>query len=86
MAEEEIGRVAHYFSKAKVAAIEITRGELAVGDTIRILGHTTDFTQKVESMQVKHAAVTSAKVGDKIGIQVADHAREKDKVYKVLPD
>ncbi|MFW6124857.1 MAG: hypothetical protein ACOC46_01805, partial [Pirellulales bacterium] len=41
MPEEEIGRVTHYFGKIGVAAIDITRGKLAVGDTIRIKGHTS---------------------------------------------
>lgn len=86
MAEQLIGKVTHYFSKAKVAAIEITNGQLDVGDTIRILGHTSDFTQTIESMQVDRAPVTSAKVGDQIGVQVAEHAREHDQVYRVTPD
>ncbi|MBM3298219.1 MAG: hypothetical protein FJY83_11565, partial [Candidatus Aminicenantes bacterium] len=62
--EEEIGRITHYFSKIGVGVLEITQGELKVGDTIHIKGHTTDFFQKVESMQVEHAPVQSAKKGD----------------------
>jgi translation initiation factor IF-2 len=86
MAEELIGTVTHYFGKAQVAGIKITEGELSVGDTIHILGHTSDFTQKIESMQIDRAPVESAKVGDEIGIRVAEHAREHDKVYRLLPD
>jgi len=86
MSESLIGKVTHYFSKAQVAAIEITDGQLNIGDTIHIVGHTSDFTQKVESMQIEHAPVQSAKVGDKIGIRVAQHAREHDNVYRVTPD
>ncbi len=86
MAEQLVGKVTHYFGKAQVAAIEIIDGELTVGDTIHILGHTSDFTQKLESMQVEHAAVQSAKVGDQIGVQVTEHAREHDQVFRVLPD
>jgi putative protease len=85
MSEQLIGNVTHYFGKAQVAAIEITDGRLSVGDTIHIVGHTSDFTQKVESMQIEHAAVDSANVGDNIGVQVIEHAREHDKVYRVLP-
>ncbi len=85
MAEQLIGKVTHYFSKVHVAAIEITAGELHVGDTIRIVGHTSNFTQPIDSMQVNHAAVPVAKVGDQIGIQVVDHAREHDQVYRVTP-
>ncbi len=86
MAEQLIGTVTHYFSKAQVAGIDITDGELHVGDTIHILGHTSDFTQVINSMQIEHAAVESVKVGDQIGIRVSEHAREHDKVYRVTPD
>lgn len=85
MAEQLIGTVTHYFSKAGVAAITITDGQLAVGDTIHVVGHSSDFTQQVDSMQVEHAAVQSAKPGDQVGLKVAGHAREHDKVYRVTP-
>ncbi len=83
MAEQLIGKVTHYFGKAQVAAIKISDGQLRVGDTIHIVGHTSDFTQKVESMQIEHASVESAKVGDEIGTRVVEHAREHDEVYLV---
>lgn len=86
MSEQLVGKVTHYFGKPRVAAIEITNGELRVGDTIHIKGHTSDFTQRIESMQIEHAPVQCAKVGDSIGIQVAEHAHEHDQVYLVTPD
>ena len=86
MSEQLIGTVTHYFSKPQVAAIQITAGELHVGDTIHIVGHTSDFTQPVKSMQIEHADIPAAKAGDSIGIEVIEHAREHDKVYRVLPD
>ena len=86
MGETEIGRVTHYFGKIGVAALEITSGELKVGDTIHIKGHTSDFTTTIESMQIEHEQVQVAKVGDSIGIKVPDHAREHDQVFVVTPD
>ena len=86
MPEEQIGRISHYFGKIEVAAIELTEGSLAVGDTIHIKGHTTDLTEKVDSIQIEHEQLQSAKKGDSIGIKVADHVREHDLVYTVLPD
>jgi len=83
MPEEEIGKVTDYFRKIGVAAIDITQGTLSVGDTIRIKGHTTDFTQVVESMQIEHENVQTVKAGDSIGIKVKDAVRDHDKVYKV---
>jgi len=86
MAEQLIGEVTHYFGKAGVAAIKITDGQLDVGDTIHVVGHTSDFTQKIDSMEIERAPIQSAKVGDEIGVQVVEHAREHDKVYRVSPE
>ncbi len=85
MAEVELGKVTHYFSKIGVAAIEITSGSLSVGDTIHVKGHTTDFTQSVDSIQLDNQSVPSATVGQPVGIKVKDHARQHDVVYKVGP-
>lgn len=85
MAEEKrIGVVTHYFGKITVAIIKIEEEGLKIGDTIHFKGHTSDFTQKVESMELEHKAVPEAKVGDSIGIKVSEHAREGDVVYKVI--
>jgi len=86
MSEQLIGTVTHYFSHAHVAAIDLAGGPLNVGDTIHVVGHTSDFTQKLDSMQIEHESVQTANAGDQIGIRVAEHAREHDKVYKVVPD
>lgn len=83
MPEQLVGSVSHFFNKAGVVAIEMT-GELAVGDTIHVTGHLTDFTEKVGSMQIEHQQVTSVKKGDSVGIKVAGKAREGDDVYRVL--
>ena len=82
MPEEKVGVVTHYFTKAMAAAIHL-EGELKVGDTIHIKGHTSDFTQVLDSMQIEHVDVQAAKAGDNIGIKVKEHAREHDVVYKV---
>jgi len=86
MAEEKIGVVTHYFGDIGVAALKITNGELNVGDTIHIKGHTSDFTQTVDSMQVEHESVKVALAGDEIGMKTAEYAREHDLVFKVTPD
>ncbi|MBI2105457.1 translation elongation factor-like protein [Candidatus Woesearchaeota archaeon] len=82
MAEEKlIGTVIGYYDHVKVIAIELNSA-LKVGDKIHIKGATTDFTQKIDSMQIEHEKVTSAKKGDSVGIKVKDKARKNDKVYK----
>jgi putative protease len=83
MVEEKIGVVEHFFTNVSVAAIKITEGELKVGDTIHIVGAHTDFTQKIESMQIDRVPVESVKQGDDVGIKVKDRVREHDIVYKV---
>ena len=57
--------------------------ELKVGDTIHFVGATTDFTQKVDSMEIDRNPVESVKPGDDVGIKVKERVREHDVVYKV---
>jgi hypothetical protein len=83
MAEIPIGKITHYLSKLGVAAIELTEGELHVGDTIHVKGHTSDFTQKIDSMQIDGQSVDRAGIGQNFGFKAADHAREHDVVFKV---
>lgn len=85
MKEERRGIVSHYYNKIGVAAV-VLEGDLAVGDTIHIKGHTTDFTQKMESIQIENKNIERAKEGDDIGIKVKEHAREHDVVYKVMDE
>ena len=82
--KEKIGEVFTYFSKIGVAGLRINKGELKVGDTITIEGHSTNLTQKVESMQMDHGPVQVAKKGDEIGIKVKEKVRNSDLVYKIL--
>jgi len=86
MAEQKIGVVIHHWGKAGVAGLRITDGELRVGDTIHIKGHTSDFSQSIDSMQIEGRQVEVARPGDDIGIKVTEHAREHDEVFKVTPD
>jgi translation elongation factor EF-1alpha len=83
MNEEKIGIVSNYYKNIGVAAV-ILEGTLAVGDTIHIKGHKTDFTQKLESMQIEHKNIEKAKEGDDVGIKVNQHIRKHDIVYKLM--
>lgn len=81
--EEKIGIVEDYFGKISVIAVKL-ESELKVGDKIHIKGHTTDFIQTVESIQIEHQNVSSAKKGDNVGIKVEQKARKGDIVYKII--
>ena len=83
MARERIGEVLKFFSKPGVAAVKITAGKLHVGDTIRIMGHATDLTEVVGSMEMDNSKVESASIGDFVGIKISDRVRAGDEVFKV---
>lgn len=81
--EMEIGRVTHYYNHLNVAVLSLN-GNLKIGDQIHILGHLTDFTQKVTSLEVEHQRVQSVKLGDDVAIKVIEPVREHDRVFKVV--
>ncbi len=84
MEEKKVGEVIKFFGKIGVAAIRLTEGSLKAGDKIRIVGHTSDFTQVIDSMQVDNASVPEAGKGADVGIKVKERVREHDTVYKVV--
>ncbi len=78
---EVIGVITHYFPHVRAAVVKLKK-PLSVGTTIHIKGHTTDFTQVVNSMQIDHVAVNTAKKGAEIGLQVNSRVREHDVITK----
>lgn len=76
-----IGAITHYFPKVRAAVIKLS-APLAVGDNIRIKGHTTDFVQNISSMQLDHVSITSANKGQEIGLLVDSRVRQHDLVFK----
>ncbi len=72
-----IGTVTHYFPKVNAAVVKLKK-PLSVGDTVLIKGSTTQFKQKIESMQIDHVVISKAKKGDEIGLEVKDRVREHD--------
>ncbi len=81
---EEIGIITHYFPKVDAAVVKLTKGVLSVGDKIVIKGHTSDFKEKVESIQLDHAPIQNAEQGMEIGLKVKSKVREHDVVYRLL--
>ena len=81
---EKIGVVTHYYGDLSVAVVKLEPGiTLRVGDNIHIKGHTSDFTQHVDALQVGHAPVNEVGPHDDFGLKVVEHAREHDVVYRV---
>ena len=81
-APDRIGVVTHYYAHVDAAIIRLERGEVRVGDTIHIRGHTTDFYQRVEHIELDHQMVESGKAGPVVGIQVSQRVREGDEVIR----
>lgn len=79
----EIGKVINYYSKLKVALVELSL-PLSVGDRILIKGPSTDFEQNVESIEVDRKNIKRAEGGTSIGLKVMQLARRKDAVFKKL--
>ncbi len=79
--EEIIGVVTHYFPQVRAAVVKL-KTPLKIGDTIKIKGHTTDFTQTVTSLQINHVPINEAKKGQEIGLLVDSRVRQRDIVYK----
>jgi len=82
MADTIIGKITHYYDKIGVAVIKVTR-PLAVGETIKIIGHGKEFTQTVSSMQMEHKEITKAKKGQIIGLKLDQLVKKGDEVLKV---
>jgi selenocysteine-specific translation elongation factor len=84
MPEVEVGIVRDFFAQPVVAGIELT-GEVRLGDTVHIKGHTTDLQVEISSMQVDRQDVDVAQAGQSIGVKVPERVRAGDRVFKVVP-
>ncbi len=80
---EKIGEITHYFPHVNAAAVKLLKSGLKVGDSIYIKGHTTDFKERVLSIQLDHATIPEGKKGQEIGLLVKSRVRQGDKVYKI---
>lgn len=80
---EKIGEVTHYFPHVNAAAVLLLKDGLKIGDKIYIKGHTSDFKEKVESMQLDHVMIQEGKKAQEIGLKVKSRVRIGDSVYRV---
>ena len=65
MSGTQIGQITHYFDHISVAAFTLTE-PLRVGDTVHILGHSTDFKQEVTSLQIEHQQIGRASCRERV--------------------
>lgn len=83
--EVEIGRVTHFYSHLCVAVLSLD-DSLKLGDMIHIVGHATDFTQRVSSMEIEHHSVVWVKPGDDVAVKVIEPVHVNDKVFRIVEE
>ena len=79
----KVGEVTHYFPHVKAAALLVLKDSIRVGDGIYIKGHTTDFKEKIASIQLDRLPIQEGKKGQEIGLLVKKRVRIGDSVYKL---
>lgn len=80
--ERPVGKVEHYYPKAKAAAVGLT-DDLKLGDEIHVVGHGDDVRAKVKSLQLDHTSITEGHAGQHIGVGLAKKVHEGDDVLLV---
>jgi len=83
MSEVPIGRVTHFYGKISVAVLDL-KDTIRLGDTVHILGRSTDFQQEVASLQIEHQAISEARPGQEVALKVDYPVRRRDSVFRVV--
>ncbi len=79
-----VGKIKKFYKKINVAEVVLQSFGLKTGDEIRIEGNKTGtFKQKINSMEIDHKKIKSAKKGEVIAIKLEKEARPNDKVFIV---
>jgi putative protease len=61
----------------------VLKDGIKIGDQIYIKGHTTDFKERVGSIQLDRVAIQEGKKGQEVGLLVKSRVRIGDTVYRV---
>ena len=80
-----VGEVTHFYNRICVAVLDV-KNTIRVGDQIHILGHSTDYQQKVKSLQIEHEQIQEAGPGMEVALKVERLAHRGDKVYKLIEE
>ena len=82
MEETSVGKVMHFFDKISVAVIELS-APIKIGDKLKFKHGKYEFEQVLDSMQINHAEISSAKKGQAIGMKTAQPVHKGAEVFKV---
>ncbi len=77
-----IGIVTHFYDGLGVAIVKFSKA-MAIGTPLKFKGATTEFEDKIISMQFDRKPITLARKNLEVGIKVKDKVREGDKVFEV---
>jgi putative protease len=85
MSGVRVGEVTHFYNHLSVAVLALSE-MIHVGDTVHILGHSTDFRQKVTSLQIEHQPVSEAGPGQEVAMKVEHRVHVHDAVFKITDE
>lgn len=78
-----IGIVTHFYNHISVAVLALSE-TIKINDMVHFLGSSTDFYQKVYSLEIEHQKVMSADPGMEVAIHVTDFVRRGDEIFRVV--
>jgi hypothetical protein len=82
---KRIGSVSHYYNRIGVAVLELD-APLKMGDRLLFLGHTSEFTQPVGSMEIDHRKIQEVGAGAEVAVKVIRRVRRGDQVFRISAD
>lgn len=78
-----IGKVTHYYPKAKVGTIFLQTGKLKIGDEIAIIGNSTGLEKiKIKRLEIENKKINAASKGQEVGLKLP-RVRKNDEVYVI---
>jgi translation initiation factor IF-2 len=80
--EKPLGVVTHWYDKIGVAVVKLA-GKLSKGDTISVRRGEEEFECTVESLQIDHKDVASAKKGDDAAMKLSKKTKEGAEIFAV---
>jgi hypothetical protein len=85
MSGKRVGEVTHYYDRISVATILLS-SPLAKGDTIHFLGHGSDFSQQIGSMEIEHETILAAKMGDEVAVKTNKPVKATTSVFIITEE
>jgi len=85
MADQEVGKVVHYYDKATVAVVKLSQG-IRKGDALKFVKGDSEFELKADSLQLDHKPVDEGKAGEEIAVKVPSPAKEGAVVFRMAKE